>query len=87
MLPFDRSSIETGDVPSAKNSRPPPGAKNGCTDNVSCTRSVPKLTTPLAEPFGPAIDFFGHGPGPRCSIVVGGQVANPWVCSFALAGP
>ena len=35
--------------PSAKNSRLPPGAKNGCTVSVSLTRSVPKLTTPLAR--------------------------------------
>jgi hypothetical protein len=70
-LPFDRSSIETGVTPSAKNSNPPPGAKNGCTDNVSLTRSAPKLTTPLAEPFGPASDAFEHAVVPLASIVAG----------------
>src|SRR5271155_2920460 len=86
-LPFDRISIETGEVPSTKNSRLPPGAKNGCTDTVSPTRSVPKLTTPLAEPFGPATEVFGHGAGPLFSITSGAQLPNPCGCSFALAGP
>src|SRR5277367_1677588 len=84
--PVPRISIETGVTPSAKNSRLPPGAKNGCTDAVSRTRSVPKLTTPLKEPFGPATDVFGQGAGPLSSITVGAQVANPCGWSFAPAG-
>src|ERR1700677_4811878 len=86
MVPFDRISIETGEVPSTKNSRPPLEAKNGCTDTVSATRSVPKLTTPLAEPFRPAADFFGQALGPFSLIVFSGQVANPCGCSFTPLG-
>ncbi len=84
--PVARISSETGVVPSTKNSRLPPGAKNGCTEALSCTRSAPKLTTPTPKPFGPAIDCFGQGPGPLVSITLGAQVANPCGCSFAPAG-
>src|ERR1700677_4396615 len=86
MVPFDRISIETGEVPSTKNSRPPSGAKNGCTETVSATRSVPKLTTPLAEPFGPAADFFGQALGPFSLMIVSEQLANPCGCSFTPFG-
>jgi hypothetical protein len=37
---------------------------------------VPKLTTPVAKPFGPAIDCLGHRPGALCSITLGAQLAE-----------
>src|SRR6202021_1973490 len=59
---FSMISRDVGVVPSTKNSRVLPGAKNPWIDTFSLTCSSPKLTMPSPSPTGPALHLFGqHG--------------------------